>query len=132
MYYSHYNSLLQPEYIYTIYNCIVILLCTRYFFIESFRPFLISFFNVNSYNYSLRAASCKKSIRKNNSIRKISQQENTYLGLKYVFLLTYFFLLTFYMKRPLVFNIKYFFGFWRSVSPARVGGGVRSNEMNVI
>ena len=39
---------------------------------------------------------------------KITQQENTFLGIKFVFLLSYFFLLTyfflftFYMKRPIV------------------------------
>ena len=40
--------------------------------------------------------------------KKISQQESTFLGIKCVFLLTYFFLLTFYMKRPLTLNLNRF------------------------
>ena len=52
----------------------------------------------------LRAASCKKSIRKNKSTRKHILKLNMCFLVDLFFLLSYFFLLTFYMKRPL--NLK--------------------------
>ena len=46
------------------------------------------------YPYASGAASCKS------QQEKITQLENTFLDIKFVFLLSYFFLLTFNMKRP--------------------------------
>ena len=51
---------------------------------------------------SFRAASCKKSLRKNKSIRKNKSTRKHILYLKMCFLVELFFLIDFYMKRPLV------------------------------
>ena len=55
------------------------------------------------------AASCKKSIRKNNPIRKNKSTRRYIVYLKMCFLVDLFFLIDFYMKRPLVFVYKLHF-----------------------
>ena len=69
------------------------------------------------YVKSFRAASCKKSMRKNNSIRKNNLTRKHILYLKLCFLVELFFLIDFYMKWPQVEKVTNYFhhGWWHFV-----------------
>ena len=61
--------------------------------------------NDNKNVQGLEAALCKMSVRKNNSIRKNKSTRRHILYLKMCFLVDLFFLIEFYMKRPILMRV---------------------------
>ena len=79
-------------------------------FLKRFSKYQCNILMLSFFSKVPRAASCKKSIRKNKSKRKNKSTRTEFLGIKiqflstYFFFLTYFFLLIFYMKRPIMYT----------------------------